>query len=270
MGGVDTEDHVATSLDPPASQRVLACVEKIEAGEVSRFIELNDELTLSPESTRYSGEYLWEMSLTALPGWKNGDEKTRKQIAAAAKQYVLQHSPEDRTGWVATESFPWDMLAGYRALLLLINEDPEFVEKLSPDRWRVWASITLAYPFANDQQNAERLPLLRKSYASVPDVILETLGLLIDKENKQFKNLFVLQRIQPIWDSSIATYLMDKLNAVVPEPGAFAALLSVLIAHGEAGARERAQDCIGLFQSYADNERQRAAVAAQVLCSRSR
>jgi hypothetical protein len=252
-------------LDPPASQRVLTCLEQIEAGDVARFIELNRELTLSPESTRYSQEYIWEMLLTALPGWKNADDKARGQIVRAAKQYLLQHVPQDRIGWVATESFPWEMLAGYRALLLLLTAEPEFVDNLSPDTWERWASITLAYPLANDDQTAVRLPLLRKACASVPDVILETLGSLIEKENRQFKNLFVLQRIEPVWNASISAYLMARLNASVLELGAFTALLNTLIAHGTNGARERAQECIGRFQSSDDDDRDRAVAAARAL-----
>jgi predicted NACHT family NTPase len=252
-------------LDPPASQRVQTCLAQIEAGDVTRFIKLNDELTLSPESTRYSQEYVWEMALTALPGWKNADDKIRHRIVAAAKQYLLQHSPGDRIGWVATESFPWDMLAGYRALLLLLNAEPEFVDKLSSGTWERWASITLAYPLASDDQKAVRLPLLRKCYASVPDVIFETLGMLIDKENQKFRTLFVLQRIEPIWDASISSYLMAKLNPKVLELGAFAALLKTLIAHGADGARERAQACIGSFQSPDDDDRERAVAAARAV-----
>ena len=251
-------------LDPPPSQRVLASLQRIESGDVRQFVQLNLDLTLRPDSTRYREEDVLGMSWTKLAGWNDASDDTKRRIVAAAKRYLTEHSPADRTAWVTTDSFPWEMLAAYRALFLLLDKEPAFLDGLRSEAWGNWASITLAHPLADEDDGDERHNLLTRSYKGAPAFILETLGLLVEKENDRFGNLFVLQRLEPIWDSNLSTYLVGKLSSNL-KLGSFGLLLSGLLRHGSAAARELAEGLLANIPASDGDDRERAAVAARAL-----
>jgi hypothetical protein len=148
----------------------------------TRSWSLNAELTLEPNSVRYGNPF--ELSVNVLPGWKRASAETRERIVAAAKRFLAAYTPQEAHTWIKSNSFPWATLAGYRALLLLLTEAPEFIAALSPSSWEKWASITLAYPVPDSNATAEsRQRLLKLAYEKVPDIVLGALVDLIDKEN---------------------------------------------------------------------------------------
>ena len=115
-------------LIPPPKELVLERLDKFEEGRHGFWRISNMELSLKPDS-RYIDE--WQFDLRLLPGWK---KPTHKRVSGLSRR---RNSMSNRAksckminGW-ATIRFSCPAFAGYRALYLLLNETPEFVENLS-------------------------------------------------------------------------------------------------------------------------------------------
>jgi predicted NACHT family NTPase len=251
-------------VDPPPDQRVATLLAKFESGDLDAFWRLNAELTLEPDSTHYGNGI--EPSIKVLPGWKSASDETRRRIAAAASRYLTDYAPPRAEDWLKTDSTPWASLAGYRALLLLLTEEPGFFTALSADAWSQWAPMTLAYPYADDSELKDlRHDLLKRAYRSVPETVLATLNSIIDKENEQHGTLFVLSQIDQIWDARMAARLAAKAADKSLKPAAFGGVLDILLKHGTPEAREVAKAAIDALPTESEVERERAVVAAQCL-----
>jgi len=251
-------------LVPSPQQRIAVLLQKFGGGDLDAFWQLNLDLTLKPNSTRYGDEL--EPDLTALPGWKSADAVTQDRIISAAKSYVAGYQPLPAIEWIGTNSFPRPILAGYRALLLLLGNQPGYLQTLSPASWGRWAPMTLAYPLVGDRGCGPPYQLLTKlAYENAPTVVLNALNSIIDKENEQHGMLFVPQRVASIWDGKLATALLTKLGDSTLKPQAFGTILAELLEHNSPGARAIANDLLCAPVPQTGEHRQRAIVTAQAL-----
>lgn len=133
-------------LKPPPEERIAILLDKFESRSLDSWWKLNMEMTLEPESTHYGNEL--EANLIILPGWNSADAKTRGRIIEAAKKYVIAQDP-NTSEWLGTNTVHRPAFAGYRALLLLLQEAPEFLSTLPPVVWEKWAPIIIAYPVSS-------------------------------------------------------------------------------------------------------------------------
>ena len=254
-----------TLLNPPPEQRIATLLQKFEEGDLDAFWRLNLDLTLKPDSTYYSDEF--QSEITALPGWTSADGATQGRIIAAAKQYVLKYQPTPPTEWIRTNTFPRVVLSGYRALLLLLGTGPRFIEELPKACWEKWAPISLAYPLiiGDGEFSPHHQLLLRLAYEHAPASVLSSLDALIDKENEQHGVLFVLGRIEPIWDGRLAANLLAKLDDRSLKPDAWGAILAELLSHEIPEARASAIYVLSVPIADAGERRERAIIAASAL-----
>ena len=130
-------------LDPPPASRIASLLDAFESGDLGAWWRLNREMTLKPDSEFYGDEL--QPNLTLLPGWEQATPETKSIILQAAKKYVLeQDSATDK--WLGKNTLHRPVFAGYRALRLLLQEDPGMLSDLPPYVWEKWAPIILAYP----------------------------------------------------------------------------------------------------------------------------
>jgi len=251
-------------LDPLPGQRVATSLAEFESGDLDVFSRLNAELTLEQNSTDY-GDWR-EPSIKLLPGWKSASDEARTNIAAAASRYLTEYVPPRAADWLETDFIPWASLAGYRALLLLLTEEPGFFSTLSAKVWSRWAPMILAYPCNDDGELKDlRLELLKRAYQRVPDIVLATLNSIIEKENERHGTLFVLSQIDPIWDARMGTFLVAKAEDQSLKPAAFGGLLDDLLKHGVPRASAIAKAAIDALPTESEADRERAVRAAQCL-----
>jgi hypothetical protein len=252
-------------LVPPPEQRVAILLQQFEEGDLEAFWRLNVDLTLKPDSTHLGDEF--ESELIELPGWKSADPATRDRIIAASKQYVAKYQPPPATEWIRTNTFPRPVLAGYRALLLLLGTQPGYVESLPKGYWERWAPITLAYTLiiGDGEFGPRHQHLTKLAYEHAPAAVLSALNGLIDKENEQHGVLFVLGRIAQIWDGRLAADLVAKLGDTKLTPQSWGAILGELLLHEISGAREIASGVLSLPIAAAGERRERAIIAARAL-----
>ncbi|NSW84362.1 MAG: hypothetical protein HPY90_14060 [Syntrophothermus sp.] len=251
-------------LKPPPGERIAILLDRFESGDLAAWWHLNLEMTLGPDSTHYGNEL--ESDLTVLPGWKGGDDRTKARIIEAAKKYVLDQDPETHK-WLGTNTLYRPAFAGYRALRLLLQKNPDFLSGLPTGIWRKWAPMILAYPISNGIGGEEpHYELVKMAYHHAPEETISTLLILIDKENEEGKYIYITRKVEHCWDDRLAAALLNKVKDKKLKPECMGSLLCELLDHGIKEARAFAESLVISFSSLGgEDERSRAVVAASIL-----
>lgn len=250
-------------LNPSPVQRISTLLNACEGSNLDAWWQLNMEMTLEPHDTDYGDDL--EPDLKALPGWKASDSVTRRRIIEAAQSYVLRGEPSTHT-WFGTNTFHRPAVAGYRALLLLLQEDPSFVSQLPVEVWKKWTPVILSYPLSSRLEGKEaHQDVMKRAYQFAPDEMVEHLMILIDKENRERDSLFILQRVKCCLDDSLAKVLLVKLGDEGLKPKVLEQLLTTLLEHGVSEAREFAVELISRLSLPQQENRTKAILAACAL-----
>jgi hypothetical protein len=250
-------------LDPPPAQRISNLLNACEQGNLDAWWRLIMEMTLESHSTHYGDDL--EPDLTVLPGWKHADTVIRKRILEAAKQYVVEQRPQIQK-WLEGNIVNHPTFAGYKALWLLQQEEPDWLITLTTDVWQKWAPTILAYPVSGSAKKQTYQGLVKRAYGHAPTQIIETLEALIDKENKESHGqISILREIECCWDDHLASALLKKLQGEQLKPNAFGCILCSLLDHNVEEAKILASTLV-LSQSSSDQgQRFKAIIAARVL-----
>jgi len=252
-------------LDPPPKERVLQLLEKLEAGDLNAWWQLNMEMTLKPESQYYDNEF--ELDLTQLPMWQETDEAFQKRIIQGANKYI-QHQNAVDYDWIGTNTFNRPAMAGYRALKLLLDKRPEFLETITTERWEKWTPAIVAVPNASQHEDSF-LELAKYAYQNAPQTFTEILTSLIDKENEQHEYLFVINLLEKCWDEPLKLTLLSKATDAKLHPKCIGQLLEVLLKQDFAEAKDFAKSLISFPLPSNDKDRQKALIACRVLVENS-
>lgn len=250
-------------LEPPPKERIVSLLDKFEFGDLNAWWLLNMEITLEPHSTYYGDEF--ESDLTNLPGWMEANEVTKKRIIEAAKRYILEGDPKTDE-WIGKQILYRPAYAGYRALSLLLQESPEFTISMSPDVWKKWAPMILAYPISGGIEEREHADVMvNKAYQYASHEIIKTLTFLIDKENEKHDFIHIINRIEVCFDKLLGDSILVKANDIKLKPSCMGDLLRILLEKGVEGAQEFAEALIQVPLPGDGLERKRAIIAAQKL-----
>ena len=231
-------------LNPLPAQRIAKLLDQCESGNYAAWWQLNMEMTLKPHSTRYGAEL--ESDLTALPGWQSADDTTKHRIVEGAKKFLVEQDPET-SKWLGANTFFRPALAGYRAFRLLLGEAADFIRQLDKSVWRKWAPIILAYhtPSGPETETPHR-ELVKLAYERAPDEIIQTLLILIDKENVAHSHIFIIDKVLDCWDTRIAAALLEKVGDEALKPDSMEVLLKHLLEHQVAEAKSYAESPVQL------------------------
>ena len=250
-------------LKPPPAERIAILLDKFESGELAAWWQLNRKMTLESDITHYGNEL--EPDLSKLPGWNSADKKTRERIVKAAKKYILEQDPKT-SEWLGTNSLHRPAFAGYRALLLLMQEAPVFLNTIPADIWEKWAPIIIAYPISSGNEDEEpHQKIVSMAYRYAPEEITKTLMVMVDQENKEHDHIYITRKILGCWDKHIADALLAKARETELKPKCMGCLLGTLLEHEHEEAKEFTQSLVTLPLPKIENTRRRAVVAATVL-----
>ncbi|MFQ5752061.1 MAG: NACHT domain-containing protein, partial [bacterium] len=230
-------------ISPPPSSRIEKCLNRFEAGDYDAWWQLCLEMTLEATTKYYYDEL--KADLTALPGWKNSTEQTRKRILEAAKKYVLERDAKPEN-WLGTDKLHRPAMAGYKAFILLKKERPDVLTNFDTSVWKNWAPILLGHPEPSGVagQDETYLVVIQKAYQQAPQEIISTLLILIDKENNKYDSLFIVRKMEHCWDDQLSKVLLDKVKDNSLKPSSFQDLLSDLIKHKSPQANEYAKSLL--------------------------
>jgi hypothetical protein len=214
------------SLEPPLGQRISKLLDECESEDPTAWWQLNFTMGFH-EDGRPQLEEL-DPDLTTLPGWEASDDETRDRIVETAKQYVLHGEPETST-WLGTNTNWRPAFAGYRALLLLLQYDEEFVLALPASVWQKWAPIILAYPRSLGAQVDNRHQvLIMLAYHHAPDEIISCVATLIDTQAQGDGYFSFVREIECCWDDRLANALLEKAQSGTLGPRSLEGLLDHL------------------------------------------
>ena len=236
-------------------------LDEFEAGDNSAWWKLNLEMTLKPNSTYYHLSDELESDLTVLPGWEVATSVMKQRIVQASKSYLLNQDPETEH-WLGTNTFYRPAVAGYRALRLLLREDHDFISNLPKMVWNKWAPTVLD---ARDDNNDAQAELIRFACRSAWDEFIQTLSLLIDKENRESGHISITDKVQTCWDEHLSNLLVDKLKDKNLTVESMRTLLEDLIDHDVQEAESFAKSLISLPLPASGDIRSKVVIAATAL-----
>lgn len=258
------EQREESSNSPPA-EMVIRALEDFEAGNTDAFWQ-GVVLHMQFDESGYFGASPAHWDLTVSPGWQDADGTTRDRIVEAAKLYVTEGDPQTDQ-WLPHRNVRYDpAMAGCQALSLLAERSPHFLAELSSGVWKRWAPAILDHPIATGTgEEGPFLELVAMVYDNVPDAVIDTVLLLIDRDNAVDMPPFVLARLKMCWDDRLASALMEKAEDRGLKPPCFERLLEDLLDHDVDGAAKVASDAITEASDVDEDLRRRALVAARVL-----
>ena len=247
-------------IDPPPEERVILFLEQLESGNLSAWWQLM-EMMLEPDSEFY--EHKFESDLIKLPGWQEADVKTRERIINGAKKYIEEYS-QVAYDWIETNTFYQPESAGFKALLLLLQETPEILDTLLSAFWQRWASIIVGFPY-NSQQEQYYKELVKRAYLKAPTETLNTVVSIINKKNEEDNPILILNKFEKCWDDRFQAVLLEKAKDAAIKHQCLEQLLEELLKHESIGAREFAKSLVSIPLPLEEEARQKAVVAARVL-----
>ena len=250
-------------LDPPPLERVLNRLGQVETGDHAMWWDLLRQASLEPNSTHFAAE--WWADPTRLPVWKAADEPVRERIIGAAVVY-LRRQGADSDEWFGTDTYPEIELAGYGALALLLQVTSERLLELPDSIWARWAPVVLRAPVHGyDGEMEVHTKLLRITYRHVPARVLDLLERVIEAENGRGDHIWIISRVEAIWDEHIAALAMQKAQEPHFKPSCMAYLLEELLKHGATQALEFARSVVSLSTPMSESDRDRAVTASVLL-----
>ncbi|MBM4255791.1 MAG: hypothetical protein FJ147_07830 [Deltaproteobacteria bacterium] len=251
-------------LDPPPTQRIGTLLNAFEQGNLEAWWQLNMEMALRSNGSRSHGDL--EPDLTILPGWASADSLTKQRILEAAKKYVAEQKPEIHR-WLESNSFHRPTFAGYKALRLLQQEEPDWLRTLTTEVWQKWAPTILAYPLSSGiEQKKIHRELLKHAYNHAPSQIIETLLALIDKENKEPQGqISILREVECCWDDRLTRAVLKKSQDEQLKPKALGYLLCSLLDHYVEEAKILAANLISSHTASDQGKKIKAIITASAL-----
>jgi hypothetical protein len=256
---------VGSIVDDPPSARITELLEVCESSDPTAWWRLNIEMLFQEDGRAHLEEL--EPDVTSLPGWEAATDDTRTRIIRAAKQYVLHGNPET-SEWLDREVFHRPALAGYRALLLLLQSEPEFLRDLPDDIWQRWTPAVLAYPRGSGVPEDDLRPvLIGLAYKHAPHELIGTLLALIDKYNRQDNALSIVREVDTCWDERLASELLTRVKSGGLRPKSVYYLLDDLLRNRHGEARRYAESLLSLPIAPEGEAREHAVSAARALLS---
>lgn len=232
-------DAQSPRIQPTVNERISLRLNEFEAGNLDAWWWLNWDLGIKEDNRRVEE---MEPNIKALPGWKKVDAHAEERILSAAQKYLVEKKT-DATKWFGTNTFHRPDMAGYRALRLIYEQDYEFLRSLTSFQWENWSPVILTQSSRGDEEKI-RDKLIKLAYNNAPDRVISDLLHLIDKENEQHSNVFIIRSIKECWDARIGEAVLSKLRTQNLKPESIRSLLNELLRYQINGAEEYAKSLL--------------------------
>ena len=242
------ESQDAPLPDPLQAQRVQDFLAVCEAGDLTGWWKLNRALQLEPRSTHYSEDLDFKDDLTELAGWRDADEPTRERIVDAARR-CLTAWQSDSENWLGSNTIRLSDYFGYRALVLVEQFDPHFLNALTAERWESIAALAIGFSVSHldgPEAGSRQRQLVALAYQRAPDAVIAALGQLIDGENSREICMLssCLERVKECRDDRMLDRLLAKAQDGSLKPACVGELLAELVRRGSVDAMNWANSLI--------------------------
>lgn len=211
---------------PPRTKLVADLLEKCET-DVQFWWQVAVALFMGDEPNSDLGEL--DSALTESPGWRESTPEQRGRIKAFARQYLMLASPPENIDWIGNNTIWFPIMAGYRALRLLYDEDRSDFEKLPQRVWDVWGPTTLWSPSNGDKTDRETQHQIAKiARAKAPRVFMDALNKLLTHPDANFETSEI---VGAFLDDDIASAIWRALQQGHLNQHAATRLFGLLISH---------------------------------------
>jgi hypothetical protein len=254
---------------PPAQQRVDDWLDRFDLGQLEAWWHINYEMLWDTDGIIRVHES--EADLTALPAWKGINVETRARLVRAASVYVREADPRT-SDWLGTDTCYRPAFAGYRALRLVLSQQPQLWEEIPSSVWRKWAPMVLAYPCYTDTDRSAQAVLIKKANAHARQELIDTVVILIDQENrKNGTYLPSLDAMRECWSADLKDALLAKARDPVVSPQLAGSILDFLLQHNAREAEDLGASLLTRpIAPTGDERRVRAVVASVALLRHAR
>jgi len=262
-------------IKPTPLARVLQYLAECEEGKHGSWWQLSFWMMSLPDGTR-NQRHDEHARIEDLPVWQELTNEQQARVVQTAKAYILNFVPNN-TEWLiegkyAENRFYYAIVAGYRALYLLLVKERLFVSNLSTTIWQKWAATVLYYSWSAYRRSTTdstdikiHQELLCSAYQHVSGHILVTLLQIIELDN-EYTVKSLIEWIEPLWDDHLAQALVDKLTNESLKPLVMYELLLATLQHGDVQAKQYAEFLVkSLFKTANDQFSERSILAARAL-----
>jgi hypothetical protein len=218
-------------LSPPPGDRLVASIERFESGDTAAWWKLHVWLEVEADGT-YCEKHDC-MDIRNLAGWRSAADATKIRMIAAANGYLCACGP-DPEEWFSRKNIIYHpAVAGFRALLLLANEAPHLFEVLSEGVWKRWLPAVLRLPHFHELDEHRRM--VSKAFERVPREAADWTARVVDQENKEGENLWILHKLPEQWIPELGLVMLARARKGRLKAPCMVQLLTALLDHKVAG-----------------------------------
>lgn len=244
--------------DVPSMERIAQLLDECEQGDIMTWKQVYYDMAYRSDGTPYGDEF----RQAHFPNWDKADSAIRTRMIEVAKGYVQvsESEPED---WLGTNSYPFSTVVMYKTLQLLAQETQAFLSTLPVEQWRTkFIPVTLTW--CDPVHKPIDHELVALAYQIAPDTVIQTMLLLIDKQDTLFQEPPVIQEVESCWDARLAHAILQKVKDKNIGSGSLECLLRTLLQHQVSEAREFALSLVDGSLTEEDSK-MRALIAAKLL-----
>ena len=209
---------------------------------------------------------LCKLDISKLPGWLVATKEVQNRIVKAANLYLREYD-QLPCNWVDSDRIHLPLIAGCRALYLLMHTDLVQFNDLSADCWSKWAASVVTYPNEGSQDSAY-FTLVQLAYQKSPIQTISSLESMLGQA-KHNQQPIGLERFVNCWDEDLNTLIVNQLIDQPEFSRYHESLLENLIERREANAIEFALNLIRQppAQNNGDSslEYQKVKIAARII-----
>jgi hypothetical protein len=200
----DIEDRIVTQLD------------RFERGDPAGYWNAARLVCVRPGSGVYQDEH--QPDLTAHPRWDNLPATVRGLFVALGPRYLVEGRCEpDR--WLGKDLAFHPAEAAYRALLLLLRQDPAALDALPAEVWQEWAPIIVAWPSSinGGAYEQDKKHIVRHAIPHAREQLRTALLVVIDHAIRTGDLYLTRIETNLLWDDRLQQELTGRLEAQLPD-----------------------------------------------------
>ncbi len=243
--------------DVPSMERIAQLLDECEQGDIMTWKQVYYDMAYRSDGTPYGDEF----RQAHFPNWDKADSAIRTRMIEVAKGYVQvsESEPED---WLGTNSYPFSTVVMYKTLQMLAQETQAYLSTLPVEQWTKFIPVILTW--CDPVHKPIDHELVALVYRIAPDTVIQTMLLLIAKQDKLFQEPPVIQEVESCWDARLAHALLEKVRDENVGPGGVECLLRTLLQHQVSEAREFALSLVDGSLTE-EHSKMRALIAAKML-----
>lgn len=181
-------------------------------GDTRAYTHASRLVTVPPGSDRYLETF--EPDLTSMPRWKTLVPATHTSFLEESSRF-LKTAHCHPSSWLGRDHVPYEAVAAYRALALLMLCAPSELDRLEPEVWQEWAPIVVEWPRRDyEDDNAVNTDLFARATSNARIQLEETLVSVLLAATDIYPSKELELRL--LWGPSLVKRLLGALDKFSP------------------------------------------------------